>query len=203
MRTFTHPSDLIALDHGCDGFMKCEVVHMAPTFTLADRQCVSARMQRKRARANLQLLPAISIHHTAQHPSVSDDIDQAADPQPKKHIFPQEFQLVCLTEPQGLCAHPYDQIQQTPAPGYREARDQQWDEEEIPQEVLHTKRTFIKTGTRMRVYCGLIEHEITYLRRANLVENHKNHCLHEPRKDEVVPSPPEHQAGAQGQDHLR
>jgi hypothetical protein len=55
-------------------------------------------------------LNLIAIYNSREYPTVSDDINDTADPQAEENGFPQKFHSVRLAEPQRLCPNPAHEI---------------------------------------------------------------------------------------------
>lgn len=52
----------------------------------------------------------VAFYNAREYPTVSNDVDDTANPQAKENGFPQKFHSVRLAEPQYLCPHPTHEI---------------------------------------------------------------------------------------------
>ena len=67
---------------------------------------------------------------------MSTQIDHTARPEAVKHVLAEKFQLVRLAEPESLRAYPHAAELQSLARGHAQLRNEQRQEERVPQEVL-------------------------------------------------------------------
>jgi hypothetical protein len=78
----------------------------------------------------------ISVHDPREHPAVPRDVYEPSNPQPKEHILAQEFQFIRFVEPQSLRTNPHAEIPNGIPPRDGQPREEQREQEEVPQEVL-------------------------------------------------------------------
>lgn len=116
--------------------VRCTIVNVCSTLRVTGDYLRDRSLEE--SNHDLRLRSVITIKYLSQNPSIPKHVYQPPHPQPIEYVFSQKLEFVCLTEPEGLGAHPHPNQRYRFLEGDRQLRDNQGKEEEVPQKILCT-----------------------------------------------------------------